>query len=263
MALDKRSCMARAQALIANPTDENLRYAALELRLCIEALTYEKLQSFSNIIPEAVLQTWQPPQAVKALLEFEPLADQSFTIFAGIEETPGIESKNMKYVGKHSALRFKWLRKHYHKLGSLLHSALANSERSNSLLTTTLYLNEVINDLAEPLQGNILGGGFRTVYNFDCNQCKKPVICNKDAVAKTHKAVCFNPQCGMEYYASIMDDGSATFKPIITEFDCVSCKALTAIENRKLDIGLTFKCTACGQKHCFIDRQWGYGAVES
>lgn len=263
MSLDKHSCMARAQALIAEPNDENLRYAALELRLCIESLTYGKLRSFSNIIPEVVLKTWQPPQAVKALLEFQPLADQSFTIFAGVEEISGIESKNMKYIGSHSSLRLSWLRKHYHKLGNLLHSSISDSKKSNSLSNKTLYLKEVINDLSEPLRGNILGGGFRTVYNFDCNQCYKTVVCNKDAVAKTHKAVCFNPQCGMEYYVNVLENGDATFEPMITMFDCVKCKALTPIENRKLDIGLTFKCIACGQKHSFVERQWIYGVTDN
>jgi len=136
MPTDKRSCMARAQQLLAEPTAENLRYAALELRLCIEALTYEKLRAFSDMVPEAVLATWQPPQAVKALLEFEPTADRTFTLFAGVEEQPGIASKNMQYVGQHTALRLTWLRKHYHKLGSLLHSSQARASATSDTAST-------------------------------------------------------------------------------------------------------------------------------
>lgn len=263
MSLDKRSCMARAQALIADPSDESLRYAALELRLCIEALTYEKLRSFSNMIPEAVLSTWQPPQAVKTLLEFEPLADHSFTIFAGTEETPGVKSRNMQFVGQHNSLRLNWLRKHYNKLGNFLHFPAPNSKNAMPLSKIVSYLNEVINDLAEPLKGSITGGSIRMVYTFECTQCKKPVICNKDAVAKTQKAVCFNPQCGSEYYATLTDDGNATFEPMVTKFECLACEVPTAIENRKIDIGLNFKCMACGQKHQFVNRQWAYGIVET
>lgn len=54
MNLDKHSCLARATALLAAPTHENLRYAALELRLCIEAITYEKLRTYSNMVPLSV-----------------------------------------------------------------------------------------------------------------------------------------------------------------------------------------------------------------
>lgn len=36
----------------------------------------------------------------------------------------------------------------------------------------------------------------------------------------------------------------------------------TPIENRKLDIGLEFKCRKCGLLHKIVGRQWQYGNVE-
>lgn len=255
--------MARAVALLANPKAEHVRYAALELRLCIEELTYEKLRAMSGTVPESVLSTWQPPQAVKALLEFEPTADSSFAIYAGIEDQPGIESKNMQYVGQHTSLRLRWLRKHYNKIGSLLHAAPPGAAGLMSHESTIAYLNEVVNDLAEPLASNITGGSVRTVFEFECAGCKKPVVCNKDAVAKSRKAVCFNPHCGAEYYANVTPDGEATFELIVTEFDCANCGRLIPVENRKLDIGVTFTCQNCKTKHRIVNRQWLYGPDET
>ena len=264
MSLDKRSCMARAQALMADATPESLRYAALELRLCIEALTYEKLRAFSQIVPEEVLRTWQPPQAVKALLEFEPPADRTFVLYAGIEEEYGKPAKDMKYVGTHISLRLGWLRKHYNKLGSLLHAPAVGDPRAPDVAALKEYLAEVIADLQEPLQSTITGGTFREVFNFTCSECGKPVIANAETVREKKKAICLNPQCKAEYFAQVSETDQATFKLMVTVFECAGegCDGTVQIENRKLDVGVEFACPKCGLKHVIVHRQWGYGPHE-
>ena len=257
--------MARAKALLTNPTPENLRYAALELRLCMEALTYEKLRSFSSLVPQEVLKTWQPPQAVKALLEFEPNADQSFTIFAGVEEEYGKQASKMQFVGQHNSLRLNWLRKHYNKLGNLLHTPSVVTGGLPAVGKVEEYLTEVVADLDAPVTGSITGGSIREVFTFNCAQCKDLIVCNAEAVGKSRKAVCFNPQCKAEYFATVSEEGESKFQLMVTEFECANteCTGVIAVENRKLDVGVSFVCSVCGQKHCIANRQWGYGPQES
>ncbi|MYM38648.1 hypothetical protein [Duganella qianjiadongensis] len=264
MTLDKRSCMARAQALMAEAKIENLKYAALELRLCIESQTYEKLRAFSSMVPEDVLRTWQPPQAVKMLLEFEPHADQTFTIYAGLEEEYGKPAKEMSFVGTHSSLRLGWLRKHYNKLGSLLHAPAVYEPRLHNLATLKQYLEEVIEDLKEPLESTITGGAIRNVVNFTCSECGKPVIANAETLRKKRKAICLNPQCKAEYYANIDETGQVTLQLMATGFECASesCDGVAQIENRKLEVGIEFSCPKCGLRHQIAHREWGYGPIE-
>jgi predicted RNA-binding Zn-ribbon protein involved in translation (DUF1610 family) len=264
MSLDKRSCMARAQALMAEASHESLRYAALELRLCIEALTYEKLGAFSKMVPEEVLRTWQPPQAVKALLEFEPRADRTFVLYAGIEEEYGKPAKDINYVGKHSSLRLGWLRKHYNKLGNLLHVPAVGDQRAPNVSGLKEYLAEVVADLQEPLQSTITGGTFREIFSFTCSECGKPVIANVDTVREKNKAICLNPQCKAEYFAQVNETEQATFQLIVTVFECAdeSCDGTVSVENRKLDVGVEFKCPKCRLRHEIVHRQWGYGPRE-
>lgn len=259
MPIDKRSCYAQAKELLSAPGTNHLRYAALELRLCMELLTYEKLRSFSEVVPESVLNTWQPPQAVKALLEFEPNADKSFTLFAGIESEYGVPSKDMKYVGQHNSLSLKWLKKHYNKIGNLLHASNSGGDIDESKARS--YLAEVIIDLEQPLQGNITGGSFKEVYSFRCGWCQQLVVCNVQAVSKSNKATCLNPQCCGEYHTKILPTGEAQFEPMVTKFDCIKCQAEIPIENRKLNVGIVFACPTCKTKHKIEDRQWGYAEV--
>lgn len=264
MLLDKHSCMARAQVLLADPTPENLRYAALELRLCIEALTYEKLRSFATMIPESVIAKWQPPQAVKALLEFVPDADQSFTFRIGRQEELGKPASQMHFVGQHNSLRLQWLRKHYHKLGNLLHAPTLKAGSTLDTDKMTEYLAEVVTDLQKPLSSTILGGAIREVYTFKCSECGDSVVCNARTAATSHKAVCFNPQCKAEYYASVSTEGESTFQLISTSFECSAsgCTGVMRMENRKLDIGVEFQCPACRLKHVIISKEWCYGPKE-
>lgn len=264
MTLDKRSCMARAQALLNDATPESVRYGALELRLRIEALTYEKLRAFSNMVPEEILKTWQPPQAVKTLLEFEPHADQTFTLYMGLEKECGKPAKEMKYVGTHSSLRLGWLRKHYNKLGNLLHAPAAYNQQPQDAMKLRDYLAEVMEDLKEPLQSTITGGTIREVHNFTCSKCGKPVIANAETVRKKCKAICLNPQCKAEYFAKVNETGQATFQLIATGFECATegCDGVAEIENRKLDVGVEFPCPKCGLRHLIVLREWGYRPSE-
>lgn len=265
MSLNKRSCMARAQSFLANPSPENLSYAALELRFCIEALTYEKLRSFSKMIPEEVLTTWQPPQAVKALLEFEPLADETFEIHIAKEDASGKPVASKSFTGKHVSLKLAWLRKHYNKIGNLLHAPAVGEVRSQSVETLSKYLFEVVADLKEPIESTITGGSIRNVYSFTCDVCKKPVICNVETARKKKAATCFNPQCKTEYFAEVIDESTVSFQLKVTSFKCVSegCLGMADIENRKLEIGYEFSCPVCGVKHVIAERHWGYGPKAS
>jgi predicted RNA-binding Zn-ribbon protein involved in translation (DUF1610 family) len=228
----------------------------------MEAITYQKLKAFSSTIPEDLLAIWQPPQAVRALLEFEPQGDQSFSIAAGLEDEPGKPAKTMHFVGHHKALSLKWLRKHYNKVGNMLHVPTGGRLVEELLDDKVAYLKEVIADLEDAVASTITGGSIKTVYSFECKNCKLPVVANAEAVRKTGRAVCLNPQCGAEYFG-VQNEGQMTFAPMVTQFDCVQCSAEIPIENKKLRIGLEFKCPKCGEKHTIVGRQWQYGNAES
>ena len=257
MSNDKRACLARARVLLGNPTPENLRYAALELRLCMEALTYERLRIFRDIVPESALKKWQPPQAVKALLEFEPLADQSFTLLVGVEDQAGAEPTSTQFVGEHKSLDVSWLRKHYHKTGSLLHSPYEAPPDNPS--ATAAYLQGVVAEIAAALSGNIRAGYIRRVIPYNCDACNALSLVNRDAMFKRRKAECL--QCGAEHYATFDDDGTLEFKLNTTDFDCGHCKTPIPVENRKLCEGFEFTCRKCGTRHRVVARLWQYRAI--
>lgn len=258
MGTDKRSCLAKAKTLIHLGDAESLRYAALELRMCMEYLTYQKLKAYENIVPADVQAIWQPPQAVRALLDFEPNADKSVEIRYGVEDVPGIPAKTMKPLGTHSALSVRWLRKHYNKLGQVLHAPNSTSQSKPQTPLSAAYLNEVVKDLEAPVESTILGATLRNVWSVTCTQCGKPVAGNAETLKSGAPAVCFTPGCGTEYIAAELPDGTIHFKPILVHFACVSCASDIAIQPKRLELDASFECPGCKQRHRITGQRWEY-----
>ena len=261
MGTDKRTCLAKAKALIQLADAESLRYAALELRMCMEYLTYQKLAAYENIVPAEVQAIWQPPQAVRALMDFEPNADKSVVIHYGVEDVPGIPAKTMQPLGAHAALSVRWLRKHYNKLGQLLHAPNSTSQSKPQTPPSVAYLTEVVQDLEAPVESTILGATFRTVWSVVCTQCGKPVAGNAETLKSGAPAVCFTPGCGTEYIAAEQPDGTIHFKPILVHFACAKCASDIAIQPNRLEPNATFECPACKSRHQITGQRWEYASA--
>jgi hypothetical protein len=198
--MKKDECITNAKSLIARGDEASLRYAALELRMCMELITYEKLRTYSSMIPESILEKWQPPQAVKALLEFEPHADESYVLSYGRQKGPAIPAESMTVLGEHKSLSYKWLKTHYNKIGYALH-AQAKAKTGDSRESTKWkdYLLQVVSELEEVIASRINGSGMRTVFSSECERCEGRVVVNSAAAKNTGRAACFNPECKAEY----------------------------------------------------------------
>lgn len=55
-----REALARARAELASEASSRLKFAALELRMAIESVTYERALSYKDEIPPSEYRTWQP-----------------------------------------------------------------------------------------------------------------------------------------------------------------------------------------------------------
>src|SRR5215208_2178180 len=105
MRFDKRSCFRRAKEMLSTQDDSLLRYVCLELRLCMEAIVYAKLQTYSKRLPKKVLSKWQPPQAMRALLALEPHAAKNFEMAYCFESRPGVPQGRFRSVGSHRSVK--------------------------------------------------------------------------------------------------------------------------------------------------------------
>jgi hypothetical protein len=256
--MNKTECIDRARSLIATGDEVSLRYAALELRMCMELITYEKLRTYSSMIPESVLKKWQPPQAVKALLEFEPDADKSYILSFGRQPGLGLPAESMTVLGEHKSLSRGWLRTHYNKMGSILHAQAKASVLADGTKRKA-YLEQVVSELEEVISSRINGSGMRTVFSSECERCDGRVVVNSAAAKNTGRAVCFNPECKAGYTITTADDWSTCeFLLVQSEFACIECDTPIYLPTHELAIGRSFRCGNCKAMHK-LNSEWVYG----
>ena len=67
-----------------------LPYAALRLRMALEALIYERADAYRPYIDLSDSDTWQPSKIMDALLSADPNAAKGITVAMGLEETYGV-----------------------------------------------------------------------------------------------------------------------------------------------------------------------------
>ena len=175
---ESRQVLKRARAALESNDDQNLKYAALELRMAMEALTYDRAKAYKDEFPPDEYETWQPRKVMAVLLEIDATADKDSTLSYGLEETPGQPASQMTMIGTETVLNMETLRRHYDALGSFLHVPTLKQTKSGKghdhgklrMRCTEIaeYLDKV---LTSPVH-NVTLGNFATI---DCAECGKPI----------------------------------------------------------------------------------------
>jgi hypothetical protein len=115
-----------------SPSHEALRYAALDVRMAMEALTYERAQIYAEELPASVYETWQPRKLMRQLLDLDPSADQGGSLSVG-EEEDGQPATVLTFVGTETVLSMASIKRHYDALGSYLHMPTVAQIREEGL----------------------------------------------------------------------------------------------------------------------------------
>ena len=257
--INKHDCLARVKALLDAGDTASLRYACLELRSCMEEVTYEKLRAYAPRLPRAVLDDcfkWQPPQLVKVLLGFEEDADQEYTV--AIKRTGSTEP--FQVMGEHRSFAIKWLRKHYSKIGGYLHAPrdidLERRPRQIEPQELRQYLEIVIKECEHVVESSIKSTLAPTV-EFFCQLCHKKTMINAESAKKRTYVSCWNPECEARYIISTGEDGSPLFHPSVV-YPCLSCNRHLFLADKLLDMGYEFTCDVCGHRHKLVEQVWRY-----
>jgi hypothetical protein len=135
--MSKHIHVERAATLLASGVESDLSYAALELRMAMEAIAYEKLRLYAPRLPESIFdKMWQPPQIMKALLEFEPWAMENKTISNARTDEDGSSTEQV-IIGEHFSFKLQWLRKAYNTVGQFLHTPTPKQAEQTILTKAT------------------------------------------------------------------------------------------------------------------------------
>lgn len=237
--------LARAKQEFEANDPVRLRYAALDLRDALEALTYDRAKAFKDDIPPADYKTWQPRKLMAVLVSFDPSIGETSTLSIGVEKEYGEPAppENMKLLGTDHVLSLAHLKKHYDAVGSYLHMPTLEQLQSgkspdlDKLRGRCKTVIELVETILSSSVWNVNIGRITKLdkcMNEDCNKpVRKRVPSNKDSF----DAQCF--ECSAEYKITLTGSGKAEWQPKQEDVPCSTegCTEVFRLWPHQLKIG--------------------------
>lgn len=252
---EARKSLARAKLELDSSNEHRLRYAALELRMALEALIYEKAGQYKEELCDKKLSTWQPKVLLDLLLEIDPYADKSTSLAVGIEEEYGKPAKQMTLLGKDRVLGLGEIKKYYARLGSYLH-ALTIDQSSEGKGPTPDKIRtscgEIVKIIDEVLASPVFNVNIKTTSSITCQGCGEMIVRRIHSRHEPLTAKCI--KCPASYTLIFQDDGATNWKPNILEIKCAntSCRFPINVWVSEIKIGTNWKCSECNGNNTIV-----------
>lgn len=236
----------RIRALLAEDTDASVTYAALEARLALEKVCYDRLRQCHDYISHSQLSRWQPGQVVKTLIqEVDQYAATTRTVL--ISRKPAradVRPEDDEYVPLGTEIGFspKIIEKMWNALAKLaLHVRLPEHKEDQipdygdkeAIRGKVL---EAIEELGRLSKSTMSFSGFGEEVSFECSCGER----NRRRAALLHEGQivhCMNPDCKEAWRAEKDGDGFI-FELLTVSIRCERCDEIMRISQREaFDLG--------------------------
>lgn len=253
--------LTRAKLELNSGEQSRLRYAALELRFCIEALTYDRAQAFGSDYPPKHYDTWQPQRVLRELVELDPHAGRSSTLKIRKESLPGEPEHPTIVLGTQEVLGKRDLKEHQ-ALSSYLHHPTLKQvmEGRTSIDGLRTKCIEVIAILERVLGSKIHNAIFASHVSFDCDHCGRSLKKRVPSDGKDGVAVCFDCDAQYDLIRGDANNSHIPRRKMVT-FTCpaTDCDATQQIPVEKLGDGVRLTCQGCKKP---LEIGWSVFAVD-
>jgi len=260
------SSIAQIELLLEQNTESSLTYAALECRLAIERICYERLRLAHDYISHDDLKKWQPRDIVNVLIqEVDDKTAETFTLSIAKEPIP--ENSSPPTLEDYQAMEFLPIGTQIgfnpNRLGQLW-NALANLALHITLPTSkdhdvARYGNsekirakviEALDEIKRIGAGTLMSSGMGEQVSFNCfcganNKRRLGLLKDGQVIS------CISPTCD-ETYGYVASDMS--FGRRVFEITCRSCGAQQRdipkkmVEKLRTDQHIHFDCEGCSEK---------------
>lgn len=250
---DARQAVEKAKNELASGDDDRVKYAALELRLALESLAYDKMQTYKDEIPPELYETWQPRKVLSYLAEIDPHAQMEMSISAGIEDAHGQPPPEMKHIGVEKPLTVKNLKDHYDAIGNKLHSPTLKQLREGNIsgpASLRERCENVVTILDRVLSSIVYNVNLGVFSSMECQRCNATIRrrmspeSDEPVIAK-----CYN--CGADYTITDKDDGQVLWSANTREINCPAndCDEKIALWPDEIKPGFSWTCKGCDEKY--------------
>jgi hypothetical protein len=246
--------LAQARKELDSGDDARLKYAALELRMAMEGITYDRALAYKNEFPPDEYATWQPRRVMSVLLEIDASADMDSALAIGPEDERGIAG-TMRSLGTERVLNMATLKKHYDALSSYLHlPSMKQAMEGKSVDAAKLRrrceeLAAFVDDVLSSPVFNITLGEFA---NFNSQRCGNPIRKRVPRSQKEVIAECYS--CHATYSVAPTDGGKLESRALQQEARCArdGCGERVFLWDAELGVGKHWKCAKCGGRNVLV-----------
>ncbi len=141
---EARACLQRAKVELSRPDDAGLRYAALELRGAMEALTYDRALSYMDDLSPKDRKQWRPEALMKSLCEIDPNADRAYILSVGVEPAPGERPDVIHSLGRETVFNLAAIDTCYQRISGYLHTPKPTDREPHNFATLRKDCAEVL-----------------------------------------------------------------------------------------------------------------------
>lgn len=252
---EARRSLDRCEVELDSGDDGRLKYAALELRMSIEALTYDRALAYKDEFPPSEYETWQPRKVMLTLLDIDPNADENSSISIGKQDRYGFPATEMNSLGTEKVLNMSTLRKHYDALGSYLHIQSMKQVRAEKTLNfdqLRMRCKEIADFIKEVLASPVFNITLGCFSMLECMNCGKPIRKRLPRGENKLRAECY--ECRAVY--TLLDNAKEQieWRPHQTEIECANnnCKHKVVLWEHEINIGAYWNCPDCGGQNEFV-----------
>lgn len=250
----------RINALVAEDTEASVTYAALEARLALEKVVYDRLRQRHDYISHAQLRAWKPGELItRLLLEVDEHVTETVTLsMSRTPYAPGVklEAQDWVKIGTEVGFDAKKITKMWQALSNLaLHVRIPKNKNDDipeygDKQATRTKVEEAISVLKRLATSTMSSSGPPTGGNisFICT-CGEKNQRRAKLLQHNQHVYCINPNCVQTWKVEI-DADKFSFESVLVNVPCKACGAIIQVPWRvvtkmKYDEILKYPCSEC------------------
>jgi predicted Zn-ribbon and HTH transcriptional regulator len=260
--IDLSPIIERIEALLNEGTDQSVTFAALEARMALEKVCYDRLRQRHDYISQAQLRKWQPGPLINILIkDVDQHLGQTVVVKIGKgEAVEGVTPPDEDFVELGTEMGFdpRRIAKHWNALSNLALHVRIPKDRKDSVpdygdkIAIMNKVVEVVTELRKIAKGTMTFSGFGPTVSFVC-KCGETNKRREKLLRDGQYIHCINADCKITWKAA-KEDGGFGFEEVTTPVNCESCKTENHMPWRfymdmKYDQYGTFSCLQCRHKN--------------
>lgn len=214
--------------------DDALLSAALRMRMSIECLAYELLQTFKEEVDDDAMDTWQPGRLIHELKEIDSSIESDRSLSIEVTIVPGKPAKEMRSLGTDVRLSASWISKSWHALGSHLHEPTIKQHREGKVFEAEKVRRKIAT-IADEIERVLSATLFATNINLHLTvpcECGFVMKRREALLRRDGKVICAN--CKTVWDAQETEEKNWRFLKLFHKFPCPTCREMNTFPAKEL-----------------------------